>query len=392
MDTIKEVIYNRKNLVITFLLCVVISFPVFFYRITEPVDGDFGSHVEYARFFLDNGFFEPIPKSHPVLQLMIIFISRISGGFLGLYSSMLITQLLSYGLIGAAIYYWIGDGKEKNWEVWRVLAASSMTFLAPFMLLALKDGLFYYGYITMANYHNPTVNLLKPVAIFCMMLAEKALNKSENKLSLIAAGGLLTILSAGIKPNFILAFLPALGIVTIFLFFNKEKIDLKMIAFGFVLPGTLTLAIQYLFMYQAEETNTAIIWAPFLVESAFSNYLVIKFFLSTMFALHGLVIFRKQLISDKLLLLGWVMFVVGIFQNYFFAESGSSMLYGNFRWSGQIVLFLLTIIILRKAMRYFFSCNEGSLFTRASFASAYVLQVIGGVSYYIYCLTSMHYR
>lgn len=86
------------------------------------------------------------------------------------------------------------------------------------------------------------------------------------------------------------------------------------------------------------------------------------------------------------------MFAIGIFQNYFLAETGRKTMHGNFRWSGQIALFLLVIIILRKAFDIFFTKERDYLIQKISFATTYFLQFAGGIAYYIYCLSSMHYR
>ena len=62
--TLKRI--NWRNLLIVFVLCAVLSFPVYYTRITQPVEGDFGSHVRHAEEFLTDGFFQPIPRSTTV--------------------------------------------------------------------------------------------------------------------------------------------------------------------------------------------------------------------------------------------------------------------------------------------------------------------------------------
>ena len=89
-------------------------------------------------------------------------------------------------MIGAAVYYWIGDGTKKHWELWRVFSSVSVTLLAPFMILALEDGLFYFGYIGLANYHNPTIHLLKPF-VGCLILAAGLEQESNNSLIILSA-------------------------------------------------------------------------------------------------------------------------------------------------------------------------------------------------------------
>jgi hypothetical protein len=326
---------NWRNLFVVVFLCTILVFPVYFRRITVPVDSDYGSHVWHAQFLLDNGYLEPAPKSHPVLQYLVICISKLSGGAFGLYGSLLIIQVVVQGLIGGIVYLWLGEAKRKGWEWWRVAVSVSLTFLAPVMLLASTDGLFYFGYIGLANYHNPTIHLLKPFALLCLILALKGLEKAKNPWWVVVTSAILVVLSSLIKPNFILAFVPALGIISLFKLVRKQTIDLRLMIFGFALPSIAVLLWQWTITYQGGDYSNSIAIAPFALESVYSKYLFPKFLLSSLFVLQGLWIFRKTLIRDNLLFLGWMTLVIGVLQNYLLIENGTEMLSGNFRWSGQ---------------------------------------------------------
>ncbi|MEA4811646.1 MAG: hypothetical protein VB108_03635 [Anaerolineaceae bacterium] len=383
---------NWKNVLIVFLLCAVLSFPVYYTRITQPVEGDFGSHVRHAEEFLKYGFFQPVPRSHPLLQYLMLGISKLSGGLFGLYASLLIIQVFIQGLTGSIIYLWLGNAKNKGWEYWRVAASVSVTFLAPIMFLAFKDSFFYYGYIGLANYHNPTIHLLKPIALLCLILALKGFECSKNPwwVSLISA--VLVILSSLVKPNFILAFVPALGLISLYELFRRQVLDLRLMIFGFALPSVAVLIWQWFITYQSGDYSNSIAIAPFAVESAFSQFLLAKFLLSTLFVWQGLFIFRHDLLKDQTLLLGWVTFLIGILQNYFLIEKGSEMLSGNFRWSGQIVLFCMVVILLRKSLRFFIADGLGKAWQKAMGLATYLAHLLAGLAYYIYCITSIHYR
>ena len=388
--TLKRV--NWRNLLIVFVLCVVLSFPVYYTRITQPVEGDFGSHVRHAEEYLANGFFEPVPRSHPLLQYMMIGISKLAGGAFGLYGSLLIIQVFVQGLIGGIVYLWLGDAKRKGWEWWRVGISVSLTFLAPVMLLALVDGLYYYGYIGLANYHNPTIHLLKPFALLCLVLALKGLEKAKNRWWVVAASAVLVVLSSLIKPNFILAFVPALGILSLYRLLRKQTLDLRLMIFGFALPSIAVLIWQWAITYQGGDYANSIALAPLALESAYSNFLFPKFLLSSLFVLQGLWIFRNALIKNPILFLGWITLLIGVFQNYMLIENGPEMLSGNFRWSGQIALFLMVVILVRHSLRYFIADNQGKAWQKILGLGTYLAHLGGGIIYYLYCLTSIHYR
>ena len=383
---------NWTNLLIVFVLCALLAFPVYYTRITHPVESDFGSHVRHAEEFLSDGFFQPVPRSHPLLQYLMIGISKLAGKAFGLYGSLLIIQVLVQGLIGGIVYLWLGEAKRKGWEWWRVGISVSLTFLAPVMFLALADGLYYYGYIGLANYHNPTIHLLKPFALLALIQALKGFENTKNPWRVVAASAVLVLLSSLVKPNFILAFVPALGILSLYRLLRKQTLDLRLMILGFALPSIAILIWQWAITYQGGDYANSITLAPFVLESSFSKFLLLKFLLSSLFVLQGLWVFRKALIRDLVLFLGWITLLIGLFQNYLLVENGPEMLSGNFRWSGQIALFLMFVILTRHSARYFLVENQGKTWQKLTALGSYLAHLLGGIAYYLYCLTSIHYR
>jgi len=383
---------NWRNLLIVFVLCAALSFPVYYTRITKPVESDFGSHVRHAEEYLADGFFQPIPRSHPLLQYLMIGISKLAGSAFGLYGSLLIIQVFVQGIIGVIIYLWLGKAKRKGWEWWRVGISVSITFLAPVMLLALADGLYYYGYIGLANYHNPTIHLLKPFALLSLILAIKGFEKARNSWWIVITSAVLVVFSSLIKPNFILVFVPALGIMSLVTLLRKQTLDLRLMVLGYALPSIAVLIWQWTITYQAGDYGNSIAIAPFLLESNYSKFLFPKFLLSSMFILQGLWIFRRELVKNDVLFLGWITLLIGVFQNYFLIESGTEMLSGNFRWSGQIALFLMVVILVRHSARYFIAENQGKTWQKILGLGTYLAHLGGGIAYYVYCLSSIYYR
>jgi len=305
---------------------------------------------------------------------------------------MLIVQVLAQGFLAGLVYIWLGDGDKKSWEIWRIGASVSVTFIAPVMLLAIKDGLYYFGYVAMANYSNPTVNLLKPAALLCIMQATDVLENDKESWKDILKSASLVVIASFIKPNFTLALLPAVLVIYVYFLISKKSISQKQLLFGFALPSILSLVVQWGIMYASKAPSNRILFAPFFLESAYSDYLLPKFLLSIPFIAQGVYVFRKQLTQDFSLLLGFLVFIFGIFQNYMFVEGGNDLLHGNFRWSGQIVTILFSIVILRKTLKEMVLNNFYGVWAKFSALVTYASQLIGGAVYYYYCLTSMHYR
>lgn len=82
----------------------------------------------------------------------------------------------------------------------------------------------------------------------------------------------------------------------------------------------------------------------------------------------------------------------GVFQNYMLIENGPEMLSSSFRWSGQIALFLMVVILVRHSARYFIADKQGKIWHKTLGLGTYLAHLAGGVVYYLYCLISIHYR
>jgi hypothetical protein len=324
----------------TGLLCS----PVYYHRIAVPVDTDYGSHVLYTQQMLEGKGLDPLNLSHPVLELILAAMHLATGRILGVYASLMVLQVLVQILTVLIIYFWIGEADRKYWDWVRMVVAITITFVAPVMFLAIWDGEYYYGYIGLANYHNPTIHLLKPFALLSFMCASKAVAGKRSSWGYIALAAFWMVLCAWIKPNYTLAILPALVVVV-----------------------------------------------PFLVEGTYSHNLLIKFFLSALFPLVVLVIARRFLLKDSNLLLGWVGFLSGAAQFYLLAEGGERMLHANFRWSGQIMLFLLFVVAARWLLREKILPNKLTLPEKFFSYGAYLLQLAGGIAYYVHVMISVHY-
>lgn len=368
-----------------------VSAPIYYRRIALPVDTDYGSHVRFTQQLIDGEKLEPGLLSHPVLQLILAGMHLLTGRKLGLYASLILLQVAIQVLTALILYFWFDSGQKKERDWLHAFWAGSLTLVAPVMLLAIADIKFYYGYIGLANYHNPTLHLLKPVALLSFRYAVIAFERQSSWKSVLLAA-LWMVLSAGIKPNFALAILPGLGLAVAICLIQHRHPDWKMLLGGFAIPGGAMLAFQWLFTYIYGDPGEGIILAPFQVEGAYSDWLLPKFFLSVLFPLSVLLVARKQAFIDASLLVGWAGFLVGAAQFYLLAEGGRRMMDANFRWSGQIMLFLFFAASVRWLIG-----KDAKLFLNAAWQrwvcySMYLAHLSGGLIYYIYCMISTHYR
>ena len=159
-----------------------------------------------------------------------------------------------------------------------------------------------------------------------------------------------------------------------------------------MIPTILILTWQYIIAYTGSaNSETRIIFAPFIVESAYSDLLLRKFFLSIFFPLAVLLIFNKSFLKDFEMQFAWFTFLLGAIQNYFFAEGGPTLYAGNFRWSAQITLLFLFIISARFVYQRWGKTNIQYMEEKLIVYLAYLPHVASGIVYFLYCLSTTKY-
>jgi len=353
-------------------------------------DNDFSIHILYAQDLLAH---QPLPStnlSHPIWQIIISGIFWITRGKINLWIASILALTISNCLVSLIIYFWLGHTDGKFGDYARFFWSLTLPFVAPILGLATIDNRYYFGYIGLANYHNPTILILRPVALLSFIIVIQVFKKPKNRFWLIAVSAFLTILSALIKPNYVICIVPALFLLMIYYKIKNIQIDWRLAIYGIFAPAAIILPIQLFITYLSPTSvGYSIIFLPFMAESAFSSYLPIKFLLSIIFPLAVSILFIRRTFSSKEFQLGWLSFLIAIFQLYLLAESGKGLLGGNFRWSAQITLFILFIVSAR--FIYLQWGSEKVVKAKVMALISYTPHIISGLIYYIYCFVSIHY-
>ena len=376
------------------LLTAAISTPIYAARILEPTTSDYDAHIVWTLRMLRRELPPTDIIARPALQLAIGFFYWAGRGRLGLWESAVLVQVLAQIAAALILYAWIGPIRRKWGEVLRVFLAISLTVVAPVMLLAFIDHKFYFGYIALANYHNPTVHLLRPFALatFFFSLRSFKIPRSPLWMVLLAAacaiGGMMT------KPNYAIALLPALGLAALWFIWKKRPIDWRMLLGGVVVPLTAMLVFQFVMVYMLPDAGpTRIEVAPFAVESYWSGYLPLKFLLSILFPLAVLALNWKQVRQDDEMILVWITFLIAVVQMYLFAETGDRFRDANFRWGAQVALLILFASSVRFMLQR--AAQETTApqkrWPAAIVYAMYALHIAGGIAYYIYCFVQVGY-
>ena len=386
-------VIKDRTLILLVVLTILINAPIYYYRINFPVDSDFSSHLLYTRDLI-HGNLAQIPVhilAHPGLQLLLagLYFLSFHKVTLGVMLTGILT--LSQVLTAAIIYIWLGPGIKKHWDMGRALIAGTLTLAAPLMYLVFHDKLYYFGYIDLANYHNPTVVLLRPIALTSFFMGLQAFRGTKNSWKSILVAGILVVISALIKPNYLLCILPALFILTAWWMFLHKTVDFKYLVLGFLVPCILVLGIQgWMAYFSPDGQASSIIFSPLGVESAFSGDLLPKFILSILFPVSILVADFRKFKDNPDLLLALIGFTVSAIQVYFLAESGSRFYDGNFRWGAQVMLFIWFVFSARELLKSLFDGNKIGA-RKIILSTIYLSYVAAGIFYYVHCFLSTSY-
>jgi hypothetical protein len=383
-------VINDRTLILLAVITALIYTPIYYYRIHFPVDSDFSLHMLFTRYLIQ-GNIDQIPVyalAHPGLQVFLagLYFLSLHKGPLGILLTFILTA--SHVLTAGVIYIWFGSTGKRHWDTGRAILAATLTMVAPVMLLAFSDNLYYFGYIALANYHNPTIILLRPFALISFILGVRAFTGSNNSWKLILASSILVIVSALIKPNYLLCILPALFILTIWWKFQRKVVDHRFLIFGYLIPAILVLGVQW-WVVNSNDPSPIII-SPLGVEGAFSKNLLPKFFLSIIFPLSILACNFRKYKDNPNLLLAVVGFIIAAFQVYFLAESGDRFYHGNFRWGAQVMLFLWFVVSVRELLQKLFDGNKCTR-EKIILSGIYLSHLAAGIAYYAYCFLSTTY-
>jgi hypothetical protein len=379
-------------------LTAAISAPVNFQRILNPTTDDYDAHIVWTLKILKHQLPPTGIIALPMYELIVGFIYWRGRGLIGLYETAALVQVLAQIAAALMLYFWIGPIQRRWGEVQRVFWAISLTLVAPVMLLWFIDRQFYFGYIGLASYHNPTIHLLRPFALVQFFLAVRIFQTEDNqnqprnsvRIVLLSAGA--TAASMLTKPNFDLALLPALAVISFWFGFKRRPMDWRLLIFGQVVPFAVIFIYQLVLLYfLPDPEESGIILTFFGSELVWSNYLPLKLILSLLFPFSVLFFIRRQIFKDTELLLSLVAFGVSLLHMYFFAESGDRFTHGNFRWGAQTTLFILFAVLVRRLITLAREAKPARPRLWPAYA-LYLLHLAAGIAYYVYAYVQPNYN
>lgn len=222
------------------------------------------------------------------------------------------------------------------------------TFVAPITILTWARHQLHDGYIRLANYENPSVNVLKPLALVLFwVLLDRIAGRASGKV--VAATAALSLLTLQAKPSYAVCLLPALVVMAVWRRIRGEQVDLRLWGLGFALPTALGLVYQAA-VFRGEGS---VGWAPFeIVRGILASRdmplwqfapLVV---LSALFPVVVALVYRRDVWSSPYLVAAWLTFGSGLAVFCLFQVT-ERVDYGDLVWGAQVALFVLFVESLR---------------------------------------------
>ena len=313
---------------------------------------DFEAHIEFARQLAETGARLPHFGYH-ALVIMVQALTRADWA-----AAAGIVTLGGVAACAAVLAWWLRGALSTS-----VLALLVAAALVPPAVLVLQPVLpldptrydaWLIGYFPPNQWHSPTTLFSKPFALLLLGLGPAVVWPAYGA----RAGGTrmltsaaLVVMSALVKPNFIMAFLPALGALAVL---HWRRADWRWLGLGFAIPTVAVLAWQYAVAYTLNTEGGDVILAPLHVirlhTQAGLPTLGWRLAASVLFPLAAVACF-PSVRADRRVQLGWATFVIGAAIGYLLTE-GDDASVGNFLWSGQLaafVLFAATVVAVLRA-------------------------------------------
>ncbi len=360
------------------LLMITCIFSVFFVKYVNYADTPLHSLVAKSIFFQDTDFDAGMIPRHAyaypvyhIVQKMVHFIFRLdyeTAAAIILSVSIFVSVLLYRKLI-----LMIVRDTDSNKYFADFLALGSVLFEVARCWL--NDWRFYQSQCGPNPFHNPTILFVRPIGTISLICFIKYIQNYRQKkyYRYVVLFGLCMLISIGAKPSYALAFLPAMGIYTLYYMIRNKEIWFGVIAFAAVLPSLILLVVQQVWV--SSQTQALNVTVGF---GGFTGLTPIQVVLSSLITFPVVILlFRVSLIKrEPVYFISITALVIGWIQMFWFSNGPA----GDFSWGYDLAVQAATIVTLaetRKGEEF----NRGRNIINRSAYVIFLYQVLTGVVY-----------
>lgn len=318
---------NRLPLIASLIFLFGVSFyifymQVFYYQFYNIPKSDLSDHIKLIELIIQHQYHVPHAGFHYCTLFVsnIFHISREYSAIILLSSFVLISFIVTF----YTLKYFL---KEIYPEKTLILFSVFLHLVTPIFLPILNTTIFF-GQGSPNVWHSPTFIMTKPFVLIIILLVIPIVVDYKHKSSIrnIILTGLLLMISVYFKPNFALAFIPALGLLILI----KYASDFKkyILSFFIVLPAIILLGYQFFSTYFISDnkmggTGDQVIFSFLGAWKVHSPYLPLSIIRGAIFPASVYFFRRNYVRQNNYLTISWLFYLVGFLEGALLAEKQS---------------------------------------------------------------------
>jgi len=377
-------------LFVVIAISVVVFTPVVHAMIPRSTS-DHGPHLRVATQLAETG---QILRPQFLYHVSIVAVYRLFNSQISLETAALIVEVAFRTALGVLIYVlfcavW-GKARTASTALLFVALALGLMLVTPINFLSWSeggDGRLSGGYNLTNVYHNPTSELLEPLALafFIMIVPRLLRSPSENRRIIWLIAAILIVLGSLAKPNYTIIILPVMGLVGVYRFWKKEPFDWYLLILGVIIPAGIVLAWQFSFHEGVQGRGFAL--------SLFHNSRprFPEAPLSLLFPLTVYLLYLKDARKDIIFNLSWLIFGVGVVYQYLFIELNSAS-ERNFVHGARVSLLIVFIVAMAFLLRQNLDSFKRSNWKLITCLTIFALHVICGFYWYYVHLVDENFQ
>jgi len=295
---------------------------VFYYRFYNIPKTDLSDHIKLIELILQHKYHVPHAGFHYSTYFLSSFthLSREYSAIILLSLFVLISFIITF----CTLRFFL---RSIYPEKFLILITIFLHLVTPVFLPILNTTI-YFGQGSPNFWYSPTFVMAKPFVLTIILLVIPILDDFKERTPFwnIALAGILLMISAFIKPNFALIFIPALGVYVLIKYFKEFGKYLK--SFLIILPAVLLLLYQFFSTYINTDnkilgTGDQIIFSFFGAWSVHTPCLPLSVFRTLIFPLSIIIYRRREIQNNNYLIFSWILYIIAFMEFSLLAEKKS---------------------------------------------------------------------
>ncbi|MEE3487307.1 MAG: hypothetical protein VZT48_04295 [Bulleidia sp.] len=351
---------------------------IYFYR-TAFLDNDLAVHIASSKtVFQQRHIYSDTPRrtfmiTYPLFHILTKLVALLCGGNyeLGAAIVLTITNLCLIWLM----FRILKSDQEVSDKEWFMVIGLSLIVCLPLL------GKMYLPQCSPTIWHNPTYIMQKPFSMIVFFLYLDVLEHPDHTRSFWLLS-LFCVLSAIAKPVYMIVFLPAAFLVTVYQLIRYGKTELN---YGIHLLLAV-LPVIALLLYQKSLTmdgsvTTALGFGTFMHLSWKRSLVAIA--AAVFLPFHYTWLYRGKFKDSIMILFAWISYLAGWFEYFFIYEVEFAD--GNYSWGYSMAIFLLYFAVYKDLRLQDDSKNKKII------TAVFMLQILLGVVYFARMLNGGDY-